>query len=54
MLDKAAKQSLREKVREILAKPMDAERAKYIDDECASIICFCENRPLRPHPLSKL
>ena len=53
MLDKAAEESLREKVREILAKPMDEDTAKYIDDECASIICFCENRPLGPHPLSK-
>jgi len=53
MLDKPAEQSLREKVREIFAKPMDEDRAKYIDDECDGIICFCENRPLRPHPLSK-
>jgi hypothetical protein len=53
MLDKKAEETLRKKIREILAVPMDEERAKYIDDECASIICFCEDRPLRPHPLSK-
>ena len=53
MLDKTVEESLREKVREILAKPMNEDKSKYIDDECASIICFCENRPLGPHPLSK-
>jgi hypothetical protein len=53
MLDKKTEQTLRAKIREILAEPMDAERAKYIDDECASIICFCEDRTLRPHPLSQ-
>lgn len=54
MLDKKAEEALRAKIREILAEPMDPETEKYIEDECASIICFCENRPLRPHPLSQL
>jgi len=53
MLDKKAEEALRKKIREILAVPLDEEVEKFIADECASIICFCENRPLRPHPLSK-
>ena len=51
MLDKAAKESLREKVKEIFAKPMDEDRAKYIDDECASIILSLIHisEPTRPY-----